>query len=154
MKDYLNAFKSYLKVSGAKLTNQRSIILDAVFSIHSHFDAESLFIQIQKTSQNEQVSLTSIYRTLPLLLEAGLIRRSPGNPNKEQYEHVYGHPDHCHLECIHCGKIIEKRLTPEQKTSLNELAEKSNFQSTTVEIHLTGYCKSCREKVSGWKKKI
>jgi Fur family transcriptional regulator, ferric uptake regulator len=147
MKDHKSAFRLYLKEHRIKLTNQRSIILDAVFSTHSHFDAESLFLLIQKKEYIESVSLTSIYRTIPLLLDAGLIKRSPGNLSKEQYEHTYGHPDHCHLECNKCGVIIEEKVTGEQKNILQTMTDKIGFQTIELEIHLLGICKSCFQKM-------
>jgi Fur family transcriptional regulator, ferric uptake regulator len=147
VKDYKNAFRLYLKGEDAKLTNQRSIILNAVFSTHSHFDAESLFLLIQEQKNIESVSLTSIYRTLPLLLDAGLIKRSPGNPSKEQYEHTYGHPEHCHLECSKCGIIIEEKVTHEQRNVLQNMTDKFGFKTTELEIHLLGICKSCLQKM-------
>lgn len=147
MKDHKSAFRLYLKENGIKLTNQRSIILDTVFSTHSHFDAESLFLIIQKQGHIKSVSLTSIYRTLPLLLDAGLIKRSPGNPIREQYEHVYGHPEHCHLECNKCGVIIEEKVTHEQRNVLQNMTDKFGFKTTELEIHLLGICKSCLQKM-------
>jgi Fur family transcriptional regulator, ferric uptake regulator len=151
MKDYKSAFGLYLKSKGAKLTIQRSIILETVFSIHSHFDAESLFLKIPNQGLKETVSLTSIYRTLPLLLEAGLIKRSPGNPLKEQYEHTYGHPEHCHLECLNCGIIIEEKVTMEQRNILEKMTQKLGFHATELDIHYLGYCKGCFEKMKKFK---
>jgi Fur family transcriptional regulator, ferric uptake regulator len=147
MKDHKCAFRIYLKENEIKLTTQRSIILDTVFSTHSHFDAESLFLLIQKQESTESVSLTSIYRTLPLLLDAGLIKRSPGNPSKEQYEHTYGHPDHCHLECSKCGVIIEEKVTHEQRNALQTMTDKFGFKTSELEIHLLGMCRSCFQKM-------
>jgi Fur family transcriptional regulator, ferric uptake regulator len=152
MKDYKNAFRLYLKGKGAKLTKQRSIILDAVFSTHSHFNAEYLYILIKKQGNAESVSLTSIYRTLPLLLDAGLIKRSPGNPSSEQYEHVYGHPEHCHLECMDCGAILEIKVSPDQRNLLENMTMKLGFQPIELEIHILGYCKKCHQTRKSIKK--
>jgi Fe2+ or Zn2+ uptake regulation protein len=57
---------------------------------------------------------------------------------------VYGHPEHCHLECISCGKIIEDKLTAMQKDMMQQLCVKHHFQATELEIHLQGYCENCR----------
>lgn len=154
MRDYLNAFKTYLKAHDSKLTEQRRIILDTVFSIHDHFNAESLYNLVCTNGQNKGVSLTSIYRTLPLLIGAGLIKRSPGDPSKEQYEHTYGHPDHCHMECSDCGAIIEKKVSSKQRAALLDMTNPAGYQPTSVEIHFYGYCKSCqasRKKKEGGK---
>ena len=73
MADHATIFRDYLAKKGLKLTSPRKKILEAVFAIHEHFNAEELYGRIKSHSQG--ISLATVYRTLPLLLEAGLVQQ-------------------------------------------------------------------------------
>ncbi|MDO8991776.1 MAG: transcriptional repressor, partial [Daejeonella sp.] len=64
-------FKEFLEKKGLKFTKERAAVLKDVFSTHNHFDPDELLIKMRK--KGIRVSKASIYRTLPLLLECGLV---------------------------------------------------------------------------------
>ena len=68
MNAHEKVFINFLKEKGLKLTSPRRIIMEAVFQNHDHFDIETLYDQIRK--EHEDVSRATIYRTVPLLVEA------------------------------------------------------------------------------------
>jgi Fur family ferric uptake transcriptional regulator len=139
-------FKNYLKRRGLKFTPERQIILKGVFSIHYHFDVDKLYEILRK--QGKTISRATIYRTLPLLVESGLVKEYFHCQGKTSYEHVFGHDHHDHLFCIKCGKIIEfkeKRIERLQ----DEICKKYEFKSLEHRLSIKGYCKKCaKEKLN------
>ena len=135
-------FEKYLQSKELKLTQPRKIILNAVFSTHEHFNVDELYDQIRK--KHKDVSRATIYRTIPLLMEAGLIKQSLRCLAKDHYEHTYGHNRHFHLICEKCGKIIEVE-SKETENILNKLAKKHNFNIKEYNVGAKGICKKCKK---------
>ncbi|MFC1887938.1 Fur family transcriptional regulator [Candidatus Cloacimonadota bacterium] len=150
MNSYEKAFIGYLKERGLKLTKPRRIILEAVFKNHGHFDIETLYDQIKV--EHKGVSRATIYRTIPLLVEAGLIKKPLRQGFKDHYEHTYGHMNHLHLLCTECGKIIEVG-TKQVENQLLDIVSKNDFHLSEYNISISGVCNKCQKK-SSRKKKI
>jgi Fur family ferric uptake transcriptional regulator len=141
MAEYRNVFIRYLRSQGLKMTRSREAIMDAVFATHSHFDVEDIYQHLCKA--RKLVSRATIYRTIPYLLAAGLIRRSMCQDHKEEYEHIYGHPRHLHLLCISCGKILEQADNDLEKI-LFRIARNNGFTLEDYVVSLKGLCSDCR----------
>lgn len=135
-------FEKYLVLKDLKLTKPRKIILDTVFATHEHFNVDGLYDQIRK--KHKDVSRATIYRTIPLLVEASLIKQSLRCLAKDHYEHTYGHDRHLHLICEKCGKIIEVE-SKEAESILNKLAKIYNFDIKEFNVGAKGLCKKCRK---------
>ena len=135
-------FEKYLLSKDLKLTKPRKIILNTVFATHEHFNVDELYDQIRKKHKN--VSRATIYRTIPLLVEAGLIKQSLRCLAKDHYEHTFGHDRHLHLICEKCGKIIEVE-SKEAENILNKLAKIHNFNIKEFNVGAKGICKKCRK---------
>ncbi len=108
MDNQVAAFQEFLSRKGLKLTTPRREILNAVFSLHEHFDAEQLHAVLRGLKL--RISLATIYRTLPLLAEAGLIQLSLRSSSRDVFELIYGHPRHIHWICSCCGRVQETPL--------------------------------------------
>ncbi|HID92634.1 MAG TPA: transcriptional repressor [bacterium (Candidatus Stahlbacteria)] len=134
-------FRDYLRRKGLKFTPERRIILDEVFSIHAHFDVEDLFQGLYQ--RNERISRATIYRTLPLLIDSGLIREAMRRQDRVYYEHTYGHRHHDHMICIKCGKIIEFRDDRIERLQ-EEICKKHGFKPIEHRLGIRGYCKDCQ----------
>jgi len=143
MNSYEKVFISFLRKKGLKLTNPRRIILDAVFSNHGHFDIETLYDQIR--SEHKGVSRATIYRTVPLLVEAGLIKKPLRQDSKDHYEHSYRHRKHLHLVCSNCGKIIEA-VSKKVEEELLQIADKNDFTLDEYNLTVYGVCHKCSRK--------
>ncbi len=141
--NYREVFVKYLQSQGLKLTRSRETIMEAVFATHSHFDVEELYLSLREEKKN--VSRATIYRTLPYLLQAGLIRKSMCDDHKEEYEHIYGHPNHLHLVCIACGRIVEQS-NEELDRVLERIAKHSGFTIKDYSLGVKGLCSLCRKK--------
>ena len=100
-------FVEYLQSRGMRVTQQRLALVDQVFSHHEHFDADTLVARVAADRSGRRVSRATVYRALKLLEEAGLLRKVARPNGSEVYEHDYGYPQHDHLYCEKCEKLIE-----------------------------------------------
>jgi len=141
MQEHERIFSAYLSGKDQKLTRNRKVILDAVFDLHEHFDADRLYAMVR--GRGGDISLATVYRTLPLLLGAGLIQQCGRNDSREIYEHIYGHPKHVHWVCERCAAVLETDLDsiiPNLKKSAKQL----NFQISDLKISVKGLCWKCQ----------
>jgi len=143
MQEHEKIFSEFLKTKELKLTSPRRIILDTIFTYHRHFNVDALYEVIRKDHKN--VSRATIYRTMPLLVESGLIKQSLRCQSKDHYEHIHGHDDHLHFLCIKCGNIIEVGSSEIEK-ALNKLAKQAEFEINDYNLGAKGICKNCRAK--------
>lgn len=141
MREYEKLWLHYLESKGWKPTLPRRRILEAVFSLHEHFDAEQLHARLHKAHQG--ISLATVYRTLPLLVEAGLIQLSLRFSSRDVYEHIYGHPRHIHWLCQICGQVQETDLD-NIGAALQKEARKLKFQADETNIQVRGVCWKCQ----------
>lgn len=140
--DYKEVFTRYLNSQGLRLTTSRELILEAVFATHSHFDVEKLYESLKE--DKKKVSRATIYRTIPYLLNAGLIRKSFCDDQREEYEHIYGHPNHLHLQCVICGRIVEQS-DKEIEAAIEKIAKHHVFTIRDYSLGIKGLCSLCRK---------
>lgn len=96
----------FIRRKGLRRTNQRDVIVKAVFSKDEHFTAEELFERVRRTDAD--TSRATVYRTLALLVEANLLREIDLGDNQTTYDpNFVDKPSHNHLMCIDCGKVVE-----------------------------------------------
>src|SRR3954454_12877187 len=99
-------FREYLvsRSRPQRYTDQQRDMVRFIFSQHHHFDADQLIDAMKKAGF--EVSRATVYRTLTKLVDSGLLRKLELGP-RMCYEHDYGYPQHEHLQCSECGKMIE-----------------------------------------------
>lgn len=136
-------FKEFLKRQNKKLTQPRKIILQEIYAVHNHFDVDFLYEKIHKKYKN--VSRATIYRTMPLLMEAGLIKQTLRCESKDHYEYTLGNKNHLHLICMKCGKIYEGKSN-EIENWINKTAQKYDFEIKKYDLGAKGICAKCRKK--------
>ncbi|RUM88001.1 MAG: transcriptional repressor [Thermodesulfatator sp.] len=142
MKSELEIFREFLKKKGMRYTPEREIIIKEIFAIHDHFDVDSLYISMRK--KDARVSKASIYRLMPLLIEAGLVEEVFFDGGQMYYEHIYGHDHHCHLRCVKCKKIQEfsdSRIREIEQT----LAQRFDYRIIRHKLEVMGLCSECRD---------
>ncbi len=132
-------FEEFLQSRGKRVTQQRRIIVEEVFSHHEHFNADELCDLLQRAHRD--VSRPTVYRTLTELVEAGLLRKMTLG-NKAVYEHDYGYPQHDHLHCEKCGKLIEFH-SEEVERIREEVAREHKFRATGHRLIISGVCAEC-----------
>ncbi len=141
MKKELETVTKYLKSHDLKLTRQRKKIVEVVFSAHDHFTADDLHDRLRNMGAG--ISKATIYRTLSLLCEAGVVEARDFGRGQLFYEHTLGHEHHDHLICTGCGKVVEFR-NPELVKIRKRLAKARGFTVESHSLRIFGKCKACR----------
>ena len=105
LEEVKNLFTIYLEKHKLRKTNERYIILEEIYKRDDHFDAESLYIYLNKKKMG--ISRATVYNTLDLLVSGELVRKHQFGENQNQYEKAYGYLQHDHLICIKCKNVIQ-----------------------------------------------
>jgi Fur family transcriptional regulator, ferric uptake regulator len=145
MENESEVLKKHIQGRQLKLTRQRKIILDTLLAMPRHVSAEEIYEASVK--KNSSIGLATVYRTLHLLSEAGLIQGREFGDGQSRYELAYNQHHHDHLVCIHCGKIIEFENMDIEYLQ-EQVAIKHSFKIQRHKLELYGECKECQEKAS------
>jgi Fur family transcriptional regulator, ferric uptake regulator len=134
-------FSNYLKDQGLRWTPERERIVKEAFATQGHFEAEELAYRLRK--KGSRISKASVYRTLPLLVKAGLIREVIYGEKHHHYEHIHGEKEHDHLICLKCGQILEFQ-DDSLRESERQICERHHFRPERILVEIFGYCKRCQ----------
>jgi len=140
----LERFEQFLQTRGKRVTQQRRLIVEQVFSHHDHFDADELINHLGDLIAQRKVSRPTIYRTLAELVEAGMLRQMSLR-NRNVYEHDYGYPSHDHLYCQVCNSLIEFHSSDLERIR-NAVAQEHHFQVLGHRMFVTGICAACQNR--------
>src|SRR5215210_7354994 len=134
-------FLDHIKKAGLRRTGQRDLILETFLSTEEHLTSEDLYSIVHQ--KDEAIGLTTVYRTLKLLTEAGLAREIRFGDNRTYYEHHYNHEHHDHMICTECGTVIEF-FSPEIEALQDQMADNFGFKPTHHSLRLWGVCAECQ----------
>ena len=143
MKPEIEVFREFLAQKGMRSTPERETILAEVFLHHDHFDMEDLIMRLRQ--KGLRISRASVYRTIPLLVECGLVQEVFFEDGHMHFEHIYGHEHHCHLRCLGCRKIIEFRNAAVEEVE-QRVSKDHGFAVTGHKLEIYGYCEDCRKQ--------
>lgn len=122
---------------GYRLTPQRTLVWDVLRSSGSHLDAEEICRAVQ--AQFPHVNISTVYRTLDLLVELGLVRETRLGPNRRFYE-VEEEVPHHHLVCEECGAVTH--LHDDDLAGLPQHL-RDGWGFSLREVSLFGRCAQC-----------
>jgi Fur family ferric uptake transcriptional regulator len=143
-------FKRF-KECGYRLTVSREAILDTLSKTSKHLSAEDIYFTVHKKYPN--IGLTTVYRTLELLVQSGLIFKfdfGDGRARYELSEGLHNKPHHHHLVCTNCSRVIDYTDFIDEEIELlnrteKELSKKFNFKITNHLIQFYGLCDKCQK---------
>jgi Fur family transcriptional regulator, ferric uptake regulator len=127
-----------LRARGYRLTPQRQLVLDAVRRL-GHSTPDALATEVQRTAPS--VNITTIYRTLELLEQLGLVRHTHLDHGAPTY-----HPaedEHIHLVCRRCNAVMEE-ATDLVAEIAGRLRAQRGFEVDVGHITIFGTCEGCR----------
>ena len=143
----LAIFRSYCTKKKMRYTPERETIIREIYGSNGHFNVDNLFSRIRTNNPRSKIAKTSIYRSVPYFLDAGLLRESIADAGHVIYERTLGHHDHDHFRCVGCGKIVEFS-SPQLAFAQKKSCEEKNFTVLWRTNVINGYCQSCRRKHS------
>jgi Fur family transcriptional regulator, ferric uptake regulator len=129
-----------LRERGLRLTPQRQLILEAVHEL-GHATPESVHHHVRERAAG--VNITTVYRTLELLEELGLVNHTHLSHGSPTY-HAAGQNQHVHLVCRSCGSITE--VDPSvMRPVTDRLRDEQGFRVDVGHVSLFGVCGNCEE---------
>ncbi|MFP4105059.1 MAG: Fur family transcriptional regulator [Phycisphaerae bacterium] len=137
-------FADFLRESGARVTQARRIILERVASREDHFRADRLAEDL--SAGPERVSRGTVYNTLALLVEAGMVRELRDTDRHSHYEYIHGRRHHEHMICTRCRTFIEF-TDPEMGRIIDRACRERGFKQETRRVIVTGLCSKCRSEI-------
>jgi len=140
----MRLFEQALRERGLKSTAQRDDIARAFFGAGEHLSVEELHAAVKKV--NPRVGYATVYRTLKLLKECGLLSERHFDDGSARYE-VAGEHHHDHFICESCGKIDEFE-NDEIERMQQLVARKLGATLRRHKLELYGLCADCRAKSS------
>jgi Fe2+ or Zn2+ uptake regulation protein len=129
-------------IHGHPLTVQRGLLLELLRNADEHIDAKELYRRA--SARDKSISPATVYRSLNLFKQLGLIDERRLGKVRCYYE-IRQSPEHQHLVCQGCGKIIEFQ-NPLVGNLIEAVRREHGFNVTKAELYLEGYCPGCEEK--------
>lgn len=135
-----SAFEQYLRSRRIRQTRARTLILETAMDFDEHFEAEQLLYALKE--KGHRVGKATIYRTLPLLVQAGILRETRFQTRQTHYERAWGEPAHDHIVCQYCG-LIREFDSAEVVQLRDRIATAQDFVVTGHRFQLIGVCARC-----------
>lgn len=142
----LEKLGTFIRKKGLRRTPQRDAVARLAFQSDEHFTAEELFDRVRK--HNVNASRATVYRTIALMVEAGLLHEIDLGGDQTTYDpNFVDKPSHNHLVCIDCGKVVE--FEDEHIDLLNDcMTRRLGFRPARQSIKIEACCEQLRTKGS------
>jgi Fur family transcriptional regulator, ferric uptake regulator len=130
--------ESALRQHGYKVTPQRRTVIEAIMGSHEHQTPAAIHDRVK----NDGIGLVTIYRTLEILAECGLICETHSGHSCRSYLMRESSAHHHHLICSDCGKVVDFTDCGLDELE-NRLMEKSGFKINGHLLEFLGLCRQC-----------
>lgn len=133
-----------LREQGHRLTPQREMVILALHEADGHLSADDIYARVQ--AQNPYVDRSTVYRTLELLRDIGLVSQVQIAGDSNRYELAVRSPHH-HLVCKGCKAVLD--IDVEEIEGLKRrLSERYGFAADIDHLLVEGYCSACARERS------
>lgn len=139
----LDAFRGFLRERSLRSTEVREAIVRAALDHGGHFRVDDLVERARRTGT--RISAATVYRALPLLIQAKIIEPTEVSGDQRSYETIYGRKHHDHLICQSCKRVVEFELDAFAVLE-HEIAAKHGFILVDHFHELIGLCGNCRPR--------
>jgi len=139
----LDRFRRYLRDHHQPVTRQRDLVAQVVFLSEEHLSVDEILRLLKE--QGEAVGTATVYRTLEVLVESGLVRAHDFGEGFRRYEAMPAQTHHEHLICDRCGRVVEfqnERL----ERMLPIIADEHGYQHQRHRVEIYGVCADCRRR--------
>jgi Fur family ferric uptake transcriptional regulator len=138
LSDVLTRLNNYLSSKGLRKTRQRELIVQAIFASEDHCNADELHERAKRLDKS--ISRASVYRTLSLLVECGLVREVDLGKDQAYYDpNFLDKPDHNHLICLDCDRVVE--FEDEHVALMHDcLTRRLGFQPQLKTMRIEAHC--------------
>lgn len=144
------AWSGWFRNMGYRWTVPRGAILEVLGSTTKHLSAEEIYMKVHK--KYPAIGLTTVYRTLELLVNSNMVMKLDFGDKRSRYElsaDQDGDEHHHHLVCANCGRVIDYTdfMADEMKflkKAEKGLSEKHNFKIQDHHIQFLGLCEKCK----------
>jgi Fur family transcriptional regulator, ferric uptake regulator len=139
-------FRRYLREHHQPITRPRDLVAQVIFLAEDHLSVDAIRRELRQ--QGEQVGTATVYRTLELLVECGLVRAHDFGEGFKRYEAMAAQSGHEHLICQRCGRVVEF-INERLERMLPVLADEHGFQHQRHRLEIYGVCRECRQRELG-----
>lgn len=130
-----------LREHGFRITPQRQLVLEAVEQLR-HGTPDEILIEVQRTATG--VNLSTVYRTLEVLEDVGLVTHAHIGHGPPTYHAVDEHV-HIHLVCDRCGKVLSVPAISAEDF-VGRLEAEYGFRTDISHVSVHGLCESCTSR--------
>ena len=139
----IDALRDRLRSRGLRWTNQRRTLVEVLSGSNGHLTGSELVERSRDVDPSTTPS--TVYRTLDVLEELGLIRHSHGIDGREEF-HFLPEQEHGHLHCPSCGRSWQ--IDPEESAAVAAtFAERRGFAMDVSHLTVVGLCVDCRARL-------
>jgi Fur family ferric uptake transcriptional regulator len=142
----LDQFRRYLRDHGQPVTRPRDRVAQAVLLSDEHLSVDQIRRRLREDGVT--VGLATIYRTLELLEQSGLVRSHDFGQGYRRFEPNPSRPGHYHLICLRCGRVEEFQHERLERI-LPMIADEHGFRPERQRLELYGTCRDCQRRAFG-----
>jgi Fur family ferric uptake transcriptional regulator len=142
----LDRFRRYLREHRQPITRQRDLVAQVVLLSDDHPSVEGIRRALKE--RGEHVGTATVYRTLELLVESGLVRAHDFGEGFKRYEPMQAQDHHEHLICERWGRVVEVQ-NERLERMLPIIADEHGFQHQRHRVEIYGVCRDCRQQELG-----
>jgi Fur family transcriptional regulator, ferric uptake regulator len=143
----LERLRAVLRDRSLKMSKVRESIARTALAYDGHFSVDDLLNVLHERGVRD-AHLATVYRAVPLLVDAGLIQPAlVSKSDGQRYEAAFEREHHDHLVCTHCGRVVEYQSEALEALQ-REIAKRYEFELDDHVHELRGRCKDCRQASS------
>ncbi|SHK38081.1 Fur family transcriptional regulator [Tepidibacter formicigenes] len=145
MDDKILLIKNLIEKKGYKFTNQKKMILEELFKVNTHLNSKQIYDKVK----DKKIGLATVYRTLNLFSEIGIVKEINVDGVSYYELKMYGKkPLHIHFQCVKCNSVIDiddNNLNLQYLKIGREIEDKNNVDIYDIDIMLVGVCDKCKK---------